>query len=103
MYVDKNHPNSPYFDDSHLDIEVWKLDAAIDGEIVDTVYAPCKLSNLGQLLEELLMYNEGANIEIKLITLRNCPKNIQDEIIKRFKDARDQQDYEDIKYYRELY
>lgn len=103
MYVDKNHPNSPYFDDSHLDIEVWKVEAVIDGEVVDTDYAPCELSDLGQLSEELLMYNDGAKINAKLITLRDCPENVQNDILKRFKDARDQQDYEDIRYYRELY
>lgn len=103
MYVDKNHQNSPYFDDSYLDIEVWKVEAVIDGEVVDTDYAPCEMSDLGQLSEELLMYNEGAKINAKLITLRDCPENVQDDILKRFTDARDQQDYEDIKYYRELY
>ena len=103
MYIDKNHPNSPHFDDSHLDIDVWKVEAVIDGEVVDTDYAPCELSDLGQLSEELLMYNKGAKIKAKLITLRDCPENIQDDILKRFKDARDQQDYEDIRYYRELY
>ena len=103
MYVDKNHPNSPYFDDSHLDIEIWKVEAVIDGEVVDTDYAPCELSDLGQLSEELLMYNDGAKIQAKLITLRDCPENVQDDILKRFEDIRAQDDYENIKYYRELY
>lgn len=79
------------------------MEAVIDGEIVDTDYAPCEMSDLGQLSEELLMYNDGAKIQVKLITLRDCPENVQDDILKRFKDVRDQQDYEDIKYYRELY
>lgn len=102
MFI-KNHPNSPYFDDSHLDVEVWKVEAVIDGEVVDTDYAPCELSDFGKLSEELLMYNEGAKIEAKLITLRDCPHNVQDDILKRFADARAQNDYENIKYYRELY
>ena len=103
MYVDKNHPNSPYFDDSYLDIEVWKVEAIIDGEVVDTDYAPCELSDLGKLSEELLMYNDGAKIKVEVIELRDCPDHVQHDILKRFKDARDQQDYEDIRYYRELY
>lgn len=102
MFI-KNHPNSPYFDDSHLDIEVWKIEAVIDEEVVDTDYAPCELSDLGKLSEELLMYNDGAKINAKLTTLRDCPENVQDDILKRFADACDQQDYEDIRYYRELY
>ena len=103
MFI-KDHPNSPYFDDSHLDIEVWKVEAVIDdGEVVDTDYAPCELSDLGQLSEELLMYNDGAKIQAKLITLRDCPENVQDDILKRFEDIRAQDDYENIKYYRELY
>lgn len=102
MFI-KNHPNSPYFDDSYLDIEVWKVEAVIDGEVVDTDYAPCELSDLGKLSEELLMYNDGAKIEEKLITLRDCPHDVQDYILKRFADAHAQDDYEDIRYYRELY
>lgn len=102
MFI-KNHPNSPYFDDNHLDIEVWKVEAVIDGEIVDTDYAPCEMSDLGKLSEELLMYNDGAKIKVEVIGLGDCPDDVQDDILKRFADARAQDDYENIKYYRELY
>lgn len=103
MFI-KNHSNSPYFDDSYLDdIEVWKVKAVVNGEIVDTDYAPCELSDLGKLSEELLMYNDGAKIQVELITLRDCPHDVQDDILKRFEDTRAQDDYENIKYYRELY
>ena len=93
MFI-KNHPNSPYFDDSHLDIKVWKVEAVIEGEVVDTDYAPCDMSDLGQLSEELLMYNDGAKIEAKLITLRDCPHDVQSDILKRFEEDRAQWEYE---------
>lgn len=94
--VDYNHPNSPYYDDSWENIEVWRVEAVENGEVVD-----CWLELEDDVNDAITsMQKEYPTCEVRVIccSILDCPQAGRNEILQRIENNR--QDYEDISFWR---
>ena len=94
---------NPYEDDSYLDIPVFRLDGYTpDGDIIDSSWVIEE--DIDREIDAIKKwYPECDDIRIIPCELRDCPKHVREEILNELDDIKAQEDYENIKYCRELY
>lgn len=85
---------NPYEDDSYLDIPVFKTDYIDNyGEVIYTSW---------ELYEDEIETDIGcelSELNIKICTLRDCPKDIRIRLLKYLDDIKAQEEYEERQFY----
>lgn len=94
MFI-KNHPNSPYFDDSHLDITVFRIDMyTIDGDLLDFHWCATEDEIEDEIRIMKKYYPDCAYNKVFSCDLGDCPYDVQSDILKRFEEDRAQWKHE---------
>lgn len=93
--------NSPYYDDSWENLELWKIKAIDDdGKVMDVRWEIYD-DDVSQVMDEMLDEYPDCNITSMRSSILDCPQPQRDNILRYIEDNRE--DYEDISFWRNYY